>query len=309
MDLIDIGATLREARESRGLSVEAVEEKTKIAHGVITALEEGNRERFPHAVYARGFVRSYALLLGLDAAELCQHFAREYPVPSDNDHPEAKSSGIRVRERDPAGAVTALRVAAVVGVLALGALGWYLYDFYLSREAPVAIPAVEEQVPAPQARTLPPEDMPAPLTQMQEVAEAPLMSTEEAQNASAAAEGNGTGTANAVATETVPETLPQAPAEASAQTPAPPAEEAAQEPAVPVERTLVISAHSASWLQARPDDKVVDYFLRKGESVTIDFRESLTVKFGNAGGVDLILDGKAYPFEAKLGEVRTEVFE
>ncbi len=306
MDLIEIGATLRETRESRGLSIEAVEEKTKIAHGVITALEEGNREKFPHPVYARGFVRSYAMVLGLDAADLCQHFAREYPVPTESDQPEAKSSGIRVRERDTAGVVSAVRVAAFLGILALGALGWYLYDIYFAREIPVTLPAIEEQVPAPQARTLPPEDMPAPLTQMQEVAEEPQISLEETQNASAAIEGNASAAASV---ETAVEPAPEVPAEVEAQAPAPSAEESTAAPASPVERSLRISAHSASWLQARPDDKVVDYFLRKGESVTIDFRDSLTVKFGNAGGVDLVLDGEAYPFDAKLGEVRTEVFE
>ena len=306
MDLIEIGALLRETRENRGLSIEAVEEKTKIAHGVITALEEGNREKFPHPVYARGFVRSYALLLGLDATDLCQHFAREYPVPAENDHPEAKSSGIRVRERDSAGVISVVRVVAFLGILALGALGWYLYDIYFSQETSVTLPAVEEQVPAPQARSLPPEDMPAPITQMQEVAEQPQISPEETLNASVAVEGNASMPGPA---ETVAEDVPEAPVEVEAAAPAPPAEEAGAEPAPPVERSLQISARSASWLQARADDRVVDYFLRKGESVTIDFRESLTVKFGNAGGVDLVLDGEKYPFEAKLGEVRTEVFE
>jgi cytoskeleton protein RodZ len=72
---------------------------------------------------------------------------------------------------------------------------------------------------------------------------------------------------------------------------------------------LVISAHAASWLQARPDDKVVDYFLRKGESASITFSKTLSVKFGNAGGVKLELDGKPYPFQAASGEVKTLVVQ
>ncbi len=75
------------------------------------------------------------------------------------------------------------------------------------------------------------------------------------------------------------------------------------------EHMLRITAHSASWLQARPDDRVVDYFLRKGESASIGFSKSLSIKFGNAGGVKLELDGKPYPFEAALGEVKTLVVE
>ena len=42
--------------------------------------------------------------------------------------------------------------------------------------------------------------------------------------------------------------------EVEAEAPAPPAEEASAESAPPVERSLHISARSASWLQARPDD-------------------------------------------------------
>ena len=61
MDLNEIGTALREGRERKGLSVEEVEEKTKISPSVIVALEEGNKARFPHPVYAKGFVRSYAL--------------------------------------------------------------------------------------------------------------------------------------------------------------------------------------------------------------------------------------------------------
>jgi cytoskeleton protein RodZ len=75
------------------------------------------------------------------------------------------------------------------------------------------------------------------------------------------------------------------------------------------EHSMRISAHSASWLQARPDGKVLDYFLRKGESTTVTFSESLSIKFGNAGGVTLELDGQPYPFDGTLGEVKTLVVE
>jgi cytoskeleton protein RodZ len=145
---------------------------------------------------------------------------------------------------------------------------------------------------------------------MQEVAAEPKISLEAAmQNATAAAEGNDSGAAQAVSAEAAAEEVSEAPAAVEAEAPTAPAEDVRKATAKPVERTLRVSAHSASWLQARPDDKVVDYFLRKGESATITFRDTLTVKFGNAGGVDLELDGEAYPFDAKLGEVRTVVFD
>ena len=319
MDLIEIGAALREARERKGLSIETVEERTKIAPSVIVALEEGNRERFPHPVYARGFVRSYAMLLGLDVTELCAHFGRAYPVSTESEPPEHHATHIRVRGHDSTQVITAVRVVAVLGILALGALGWYAFTVYQSRQAQPSVPVVEETAPTPQVQTqtLPPESAPAPLTQMQEVAAEPQLPMGQAPNATT--EGLAGSGVNASAAPSVPET-PAAPEEAVAPE-ADKAEPAVVAPATPsatdeggtkpvaAERTLLIRAHSASWLQARPDDKVQDYFLRKGESVTITFRQSLSVKFGNAGGVKLELDGKSYPFEAALGEVKTLVVE
>lgn len=317
MNLTEIGAMLREARERKGLSIDAVEDKTKIAPSVIMALEEGNRVRFPHPVYARGFVRSYALLLGLDAAELCAHFSREYPVPTETEHPEANAPQITVRMHDSGRADTILRIVAILGILALGALGWYAFDVYRSRqsETPAQEPplsgAPAQPAFQPPVQTAPAESLPAPLTQMQEVAAEP---TSEAVNASvdgnttSDSSGNGTGADLSAPTGAKP--APGKPTAAARIAPAPETagpERPAAPGAPPGGRTLRVTAHAASWLQARPDDKVVDYFLRKGESTTITFSTSLSVKFGNAGGVMLELDGHPYPFEAALGEVRTLV--
>jgi cytoskeleton protein RodZ len=321
MDLNEIGAALREAREHKGLSIDAVEEKTKIAPSVITALEEGNRARFPHPVYARGFVRSYALLLGLDAVELCGHFSREYPVPTETEHPEVRAPQITVRMHDSGRVDTAVRIAAILGILIIGALGWYAFDVYRSRlpQAPVqeTVPApAPTSTPAP-AQAVPAETLPAPLTQMQELA----AETRNETGATAAGEGNASSVAPGNASHVLsPEPGKPVETKPGAEKPAPPEKAVALEKpssakpapgpvAAGATRTLRISATSASWLQARPDGKVVDYFLRKGESTVITYSKSLTIKFGNAGGVGLELDGQPYPFEAAVGEVKTLVLE
>ncbi|MBI4662992.1 MAG: helix-turn-helix domain-containing protein [Verrucomicrobia bacterium] len=61
---------LREAREKRKLSVYDVAAATKIRTDHVRALEEGNYRMFAAPVYIRGFVRSYANLLKLDASKL-----------------------------------------------------------------------------------------------------------------------------------------------------------------------------------------------------------------------------------------------
>lgn len=287
MDLIEIGAVLRAARERKGLSIEAVEEKIKIAPSVIVALEEGNRSRFPHPVYARGFVRSYSTLLDLDAAEICLHFSRAYPVPTEADHPEMHAPRIKVKSHDPGHLISAVRIVAVLGIFVLGIGGWYAFDVYRGRQTKVVEPVAEQPraIPETSAPAESASDLPAPITQMQEVAAASDPGVQNSSNA------------------TVGSPKPSDPAAQTVETPGP------QQTAPGNERVLIVTAHAASWLQARADDKVVDYFLRKGESTSIAFTKTLSVKFGNAGGVKLELDGNPYPFEAKPGEVKTLVVE
>lgn len=78
MNFEELGQTLKEERERKGLTVTAVMEATKISRTSIEALEAGNRSNLPHPVYAKGFVKSYARFLGLDADELSMVVDREY---------------------------------------------------------------------------------------------------------------------------------------------------------------------------------------------------------------------------------------
>jgi cytoskeleton protein RodZ len=62
-----LGNILREAREKLGLSVADVAGQIKFAPRQIEALEAEDFKRLPEAAFLRGFVRSYAKILHLDA--------------------------------------------------------------------------------------------------------------------------------------------------------------------------------------------------------------------------------------------------
>jgi cytoskeletal protein RodZ len=64
-----VGKQLHQAREAKGLTIQQVGEATKIRTDHIQAIEEGNFGDFPAPIYIRGFVRTYATLLKLDAAQ------------------------------------------------------------------------------------------------------------------------------------------------------------------------------------------------------------------------------------------------
>lgn len=65
-----IGQQLQQIRESQGLTLEELSQKTRIKIHYLKALEEGNVEALPSQTHLRGFLRLYAATLGADLDEL-----------------------------------------------------------------------------------------------------------------------------------------------------------------------------------------------------------------------------------------------
>ncbi len=72
-----VAEQLRQARESKKLSVHQAAEATKIRTDHIEALEAGNYDVFPAPVYIRGFVRTYATYLRLDVPRIVEQLNSE----------------------------------------------------------------------------------------------------------------------------------------------------------------------------------------------------------------------------------------
>src|SRR5919107_3950495 len=66
----EIGRILEQKRNERGLSLEDVEQATKIRKRYLTGLEREDYAMLPDAVYVRGFLKTYANYLGLDGEDL-----------------------------------------------------------------------------------------------------------------------------------------------------------------------------------------------------------------------------------------------
>ncbi|OIP99858.1 MAG: hypothetical protein AUK35_05815 [Zetaproteobacteria bacterium CG2_30_46_52] len=62
----EVGATLREVRESKGISKEKIIKALKFSPHFLDALESGNWADLPGEVYAVGFLRQYAQLLEIN---------------------------------------------------------------------------------------------------------------------------------------------------------------------------------------------------------------------------------------------------
>lgn len=80
---ISLGKMLRDARERLGLSVMDVAGQIKFAPRQIEALEADDFQRLPEAAFLRGFVRSYAKILHVDAQILLAALPQKKTVPGD----------------------------------------------------------------------------------------------------------------------------------------------------------------------------------------------------------------------------------
>lgn len=70
----ELGHVLREARETKGLTLAEVEEKTRINRRFLVALENGAYQDLPTPVHVRGFLRNYARFLNLAPEPLLERY-------------------------------------------------------------------------------------------------------------------------------------------------------------------------------------------------------------------------------------------
>jgi len=68
---------LTAARERKGVDLVRAERETKIRVRYLSALESGDYRDLPGAVYTKGFLRNYAIYLGLDAEDVLRQWRRE----------------------------------------------------------------------------------------------------------------------------------------------------------------------------------------------------------------------------------------
>lgn len=145
-----VGATLKSAREARGITLRALADRTKISTRCFEAIERDDVTRLPAGIFARSFVKAYATEVGLDPDGTVQAFFAQFapPEPPPEAVPEPPPARRLFGEFDPAELARAAAVVLPVVLLVLwGAWGWTRTD----GPAPIAaapIAAVSYDAPA-----------------------------------------------------------------------------------------------------------------------------------------------------------------
>ncbi|MBP3951971.1 helix-turn-helix domain-containing protein [Bacillus sp. YZJH907-2] len=77
----ELGQHLKEAREQKDISLDDLQQTTKIQKRYLIAIEEGRFDSLPGLFYARAFIKTYAEAIGLDPEPLFDQFRGELPNP------------------------------------------------------------------------------------------------------------------------------------------------------------------------------------------------------------------------------------
>lgn len=131
---VSLSDTLRDARVAKGLELNDIAEITHVRREYLEALEEGRYGDLPEDIYARNFLRLYAQAVGLDDVKLLERFSRErraalgISTVSDVVSVVSRNDGTTAKRRNPA----AVWLPALVLVAALGGLGYFVFNRYLS---------------------------------------------------------------------------------------------------------------------------------------------------------------------------------
>lgn len=76
----DLGQQLKDARMQKGLSLEDVQEMTKIRKRYLEAIEQGDFKVLPGSFYVRAFIKTYAEAVDLDPELLLQNHPKDVPA-------------------------------------------------------------------------------------------------------------------------------------------------------------------------------------------------------------------------------------
>ncbi|SDH00045.1 protein RodZ, contains Xre-like HTH and DUF4115 domains [Alteribacillus persepolensis] len=77
----ELGQFLKTKREEQNISIEKMQEMTKIQKRYLAAIENGNYDALPGAFYTRAFVKSYAEALNLEPDDIFEAYGQELPKP------------------------------------------------------------------------------------------------------------------------------------------------------------------------------------------------------------------------------------
>ena len=280
----ELGRLLREACTARDLSLADVESVTRIRQKYLEALESGDFASLPRGAVARGFLRTYATFLGLDADEMLRRYGKEsgdagdevaIAEPGKPRLVDYRPLEVTLSEPTPGPSWWPWVVAALV-VIAAGAVIWWLVS---RNELPKLLTAFGP------AKVLAPSSTPTQIATAWVVTATPEPVREVVL-------ATPTSDLLPLPTPTVPVTL----------TPTPRPTETPEVIAQVIDMQMRITQRA--WVRVTVDGEVVqEGTLESGAVKEYRAEESISIRTGNGGGVSLTLNGEDLGPMGDVGKV------
>ena len=244
---LPVGEILRRVRVQYGLTLEQVADDTRIVMAYLVALEQGDFERLPAAVYVTGFVRTYSEYLNLDSLKMVQLLKAQTGISRPVERPKIFPV-TKPEQRLPS------RKGAIISAVALALIlisGKVLYHKDSGDEIPALPKDLSRQMTALQK---PPESKVEPKQQSSAQTEVPVVAAKP--------------------------------------------------------HPVVLKAVQDVWLEIRDGSNVPIFsrVLKQGEEYWVP-ADAVNYKMttGNAGGLQIVVEGVDVPITGRKGEVRRRV--
>ncbi|MGF1519770.1 MAG: helix-turn-helix domain-containing protein [Nodosilinea sp.] len=264
--LQNLGAYLRQVRQDKGLPLEVLANQIFIRPALLHALESGNDGELPEPVFIQGFIRRYAEALGLDGQAIAQEF--------------------RVTPVDVLPTPDLLAQADTNGVV--------------EPQTRHSIKVLEQAPPASTLRSSSKAPLPLLLSLAALAAILGLGIWGLVSRSSSPSRANGT--------DPVAETTPEDPADGETPALLEPTDPVEAEANALLEAPVVVSAslRDRAWLSVIADGtNVYEGVAESGFAETWTAQTSVVFRTGNAGGVELSVNGDRAVVLGSSGVVRT----
>jgi cytoskeleton protein RodZ len=277
-----LGLYLRGLREAKGMSLDDIARSTRVGRRHLEALESDTFGELPAPVFVKGFIHAYCEFLDSSSEEALGLYRETIGEPAAPHGPLRPLLAPRTRRAGP----------LTISIILFVALGASLFALRLglqsSRKDTVSAPAREEA-----RKPTTPDPASSPATNATD----PSISPSTAQ------------TPAPPPAPAPPAVLAPAPSSAalasaaSAPAPPPPASSTTGE-AKPGSHHLIVRAVEPTWLRVQVDDgQVAEELLQAGAVREWTATRRFTLTVGNAGGVEIDLNGKRMPSLGAKGAV------
>lgn len=128
-ELKRLGETLKNKRQEKNLSLKEVENATSIRQSFLEAIEEGSITDQVAGIYAQGFLKQYAIFLGMEISQLMREHPGAFRMPGEKHDFSYGIGTLEMRGSQSGGVrwfpnILWAALSAVVLILA-----WYLAKF------------------------------------------------------------------------------------------------------------------------------------------------------------------------------------